>query len=262
MFNGTPVSFDNNSLQTENFLVEQISHEDSPDKEAREYPIAHADMNVIPYVTYPRKVITLSGTILPTNSGSIQETDTLVDTFKGYFTKVNGNLDIGYGGSTRRYIGTVSPAPKITRPGGLGYAKFQMTIVCQPFGRNLTPTNPISATGRTLSSYVDTFTIVGNAPTQLPTITITYTAVTTSGATAVLIGNGSSGQQISVNRTWATNDVLTVNVEKREVRVNGILIDYTGAFPELGKGTQSISYNDSLTARTFNVAVSYYARWI
>lgn len=262
MQNGNPISFDGSSLQTANFLSQDIDHEGYPEKEAKEYAIAHANRVIIPYVSYPKKIITVRGMIVPTVEGSIQETDLLVDTLKGILTKSNGNIDIGYGGSTRRYIGTASPAPVIKRPRGLASASYTITFVCQPFGRNLTPTVALSASGRTAASYFDTFTVIGNAPSQLPDITVTYSALTATGVQGVSIGNGSNGQQITVSRTWAAGDVLSVSVEKREVRVNGVLVPFTGAFPELGKGTQSLTYSDTLTTRTISIVASYYARWM
>ena len=167
MYGGTPVSFDGFDLQTANILTQTIAHETSADKIANDYDIAHANRNVIPYVGYTRRTITLMGTLVPSTPGDIIETDQLIDTFKSYFNGVNARLDIGYAGTTRRYIGTPSPDPIIDRPRGLASSTFRVSIVCQPFGMDTTPTVALHQTGRTGASYVDSFILNGTATLDL-----------------------------------------------------------------------------------------------
>lgn len=119
-----------------------------------------------------------------------------------------------------------------------------------------------AATSRTTSSYVDSITVGGTAPWQRVKATITYSAISSTGSQAVSFGNNNTGQQISVNRTWTTGDVLVVDSITRTVTVNGTVVDYTGAFPEFQPGNQAFSYSDGFTTRTFNINVVYYPEYL
>lgn len=245
-------------MQTDVIFTQDIKHNDAPSLTSSMLPLAHANRSVLPYLEYPSKTITVSGFI---KGADIPTTDSLVDTFKGYFNGLNRNLDIGYNGSVRRYIATATDV-KADRPGGLAYANFTVTFVAtRPFGQDIVASVPINVMGRTASTYSDTVVFIGSAPYQLPVITITYTAVTAATNGSVSIGNNSNGQQITVQRTWVAGDVFAVDSYQQQVTVNGLIYDFTGAFPEFQPGVQSIAYSDSFGSRTFNENVAYYAEW-
>jgi hypothetical protein len=251
----TSISFDSNSLQTSSILTASIEHASLPAKEAQLYALAHGNKSTIPYVNYPNKSIRVSGKVI---GSSVSNLDTLLDTFRGYFRGTDKNLDIGYGGSTRRYIATVN-AISIDRPGGLQYANFDIEFICtEPFGRNTTAASALTATGRTAAAYTDDHTFLGTAPFQLPIITITITAVT--GGTGFLkFANSGNGQGILITgQTFAADDIVIINCEEKSVTLNGEDIDFIGAFPEFPPGDQSFSYTDGFTTRTFDIDVDYY----
>lgn len=255
---GTAISFDGNDLQTASILTQDIPHHGGPDKSAQDFPLAHANLSSIPLVNYPGKTITITGQLV---ASSFTAMDSLEDTFKAYFSGQDKNLDIGFAGSTRRYTATAQ-AVNVERPGGLLYANFSVQFRCtQPFGQDVSATTALTATARTLSGYSDAFVFTGTAP-GIPTIaTFTYTALTGGAAASVIFGNSSTGQAITVTRTWIAGDVLVVNSLTGKVTVNGIAIDFSGAFPKFAPGSTNMTYNDTLTTRTFNVAVTYNALW-
>lgn len=255
---GTTISFDTNSLQTASILTDTIDMESIPVKDAQMYALSHANYSKIPFVSYPSRSVTVSGTIF---GSSITNLDSLLDAFRGYFIGADRNLDIGYNGGTRRFIATVNTL-KITRPGGLAFAKFSIEFICtQPFGMDTATTPALTGTGRTLASYSDAYTFLGTAPSQLPIVTITLTAIT--GTTAsIQWGNGGNGQAIFVQRTWTAADVLIIDCVNRAVTVNGTPVAFSGAFPEFNPGGQSMQYVDSFTTRTFTIGVAYTVRYL
>ena len=251
----TSISFDGNSLQTANILTASIEHETIPIKDARMHALAHANRSVIPYVQYPSRTVRISGKVI---GSSISDLDSRLDTFRSYFRDTDSNLDIGYGGSTRRYIATLN-ALAIDRPGGLLFANFEAEFVCtQPFGRNTTSTSALSASARTSAAYNDEHTFLGTAPYQLPIITIVINSVT--GGTGFLkFSNNGNGQAILISgQTFAADDEIIINCEERSVTLNGEEIDAIGAFPEFPPGAQSFSYTDGFTTRNFDIDVDYY----
>lgn len=134
----TSVSYASNDIQTSTIITSLVDHESWPDLKAAIYEIAHANKSVVPYTVFPQKPILLRGTIV---AASISALDTALDTFRGYFTGKDKNLDIGYGGGTRRYICTATSVD-IRRPDGLNHALFTVELVAtDPFGRDTFTTN-------------------------------------------------------------------------------------------------------------------------
>lgn len=259
--NGTPVSFATNSLQTSWIITQEIKHESAGTKLAIPYTLSHANGSVIPYSEYSSKMITLQGTIV---GSGVADLDAKLDTFRGYFALDGQFLDIGYAGGTRRYVATMLTLD-IDRPGGLGYAKFTVTLLTlSGFGQDTTNSNLVaSTTGITTSSRTDNVTVGGSAPWQLPVATVTLTAVSASGSQSMNFGNNNNGQQVTITRSgWASGDVVVFDSVNRIVTVNGAQFDYTGGFPELSPGSQSLGYSDSFTTRTFTYQVQYAPRWL
>lgn len=262
---GTPISFNGNSLQTSNIAVADIQgHTNLPDKDVRLYKFAHAHASDIPFEDYVGRTIKASGTLSASSASGLES---LIDTFKGYCIGNKKNLDIGWAGGTRRFIATVESAP-IPRPGGLFFANFDIKFLCtDPFGRDTAVTTAAltGATGRTASQYNDTYSFGGTAPYQYPVTTITYTALSASGSQYAVWGNGNTGQVIVVNRVWANGDVLVIDTENHNVTVNGINVYFTGAWPEFpssSQGAQTLMYYDTFNSRTFNIGMTYLARYL
>lgn len=256
------ISFNGNSLQTfdgtHGIIVQQIDHS-APNKQANAYALAHANANAIPFTEYPSRPVTISGQI---SGSSIADCDSIIDTLQGYLRTQDANLDIGYNGGTRRYIGTATSID-IKRPGGLAYANFTIIFTCQPFGQDTTTTTALNGTSRTSQTYHDTVTFNGTAPYQLPIITITFSAVSdTTNPQTVAVGNDDTGQQIAVNRVWAATDVLVIDSTTNKVTVNGIEVEFSGAFPSFAPGSRNIGYSDTFATRTMTENVVYYPMYL
>lgn len=253
----TNIVLGGNSLQTTSIITQEGDHY-SVTKDVKFFPLANANGGVMPYDNYPTRVIPLSGTL---NGGSIAATDALIDTFVSYLYGLNKTLDIDYNGSTRRFVGAIT-RQSVKRPGGLGYAKFDIEFTCtDAFGRDTTTTTAINQTGRTLGSYNDAYTFLGSAPFQLPVATITLSAVTGGTAQTIQWGNANNGQAIIVTRTWAASDVLVIDCVAKTVKVNGVEVAFSGAFPEFPPGAQILQYSDGFTTRTVAINVGYVVRY-
>jgi hypothetical protein len=250
----TSLLYNGFDLQTANILTDDIDHQSIPNKNANTYALAHANKSALPFINYPSKQITLKGTI---KGSSIADTDSRVDSFKAYFNGKDGNLDIGYNGGTRRYIGTAT-AVDVNRPKGLAYAEFTVIITCTiPFGMATSATTGINDTGNTTATDSFNVTFAGNAPIQLPVIEITLTAVT-GGANHLQVTNNANGQgMVLLGQTFANGDVIVIDSSTRKVTRNGTEIDYLGSFIEVGPGLVQFNYADGFTTRTFSFKVTY-----
>lgn len=253
------ITFGGNSLQTSQILTAEVDNVDIPQKDAQMYALAHANGSKIPFVEYPSRIVRISGKLIGT---SITNLEALIDTFKGYLVAQDQNLDFDWNGSTRRFIATVN-STAISRPGGLTYANFSVEFICtNPFGQNTATTSALSAAGRTLGTYNDAHTFLGNAPYQLPIFTYTLTAVTGGTTKTVTIGNGGNGQAISITRTWTAGEVLVIDCVAKTVTINGLAVAFSGAFPEFPPGAQTLQYSDEFTTRTFTISAVYTPGWM
>lgn len=260
------ISFDSNSLQTFNqstrvgIVTNSIDFANIPNKVLNLYQLAHANQSVIPFINYPSKQVTIAGAIV----GSTQaDLDSRLDTFRAYFNGVEKNLDINFSGATRRFTATVNTI-NITRSVNGLYATFSIEFICTiPFGYDTGSTTALNGTGRTSSVYTDNYTFLGTAPVQLPVATITLTAVSSTGSQQLFWGNNGNGQGITITRSnWTTGDVVIIDCVNRTVKVNGVSVDFTGAFPEFPPGSQAISYSDTFTSRTMTENVVYNKRYL
>lgn len=260
------ISFDSNSLQTYNYatgvgiITDNIDLDSLPTKNVSLYGQAHSNRSTIPFINYPSKTIPVTGTV---RSDTATNLDTLLDTFRSYFVGQDKNLDIAYKGSTRRYIATVNTL-NITRSANKKYAKFAIEFICTvPFGQDTSNTTALNQTGRTSNVYSDTYTFLGSAPIQLPVITITLTAVSSTGAQQLSWGNDDNGQGIVItSSTWANGDVVVIDCVNKTVTINGIAVDYTGAFPEFTPASHTFTYSDTFTSRTMTENVVYKKRYL
>lgn len=261
----TAVSIFGNDIQTASITTNNVEHEGLPTINAPVVAVAHANHSVIPYISYPDKQIVLTGRVRGT---SVADCDANLKTFRSYFAAQSGNLDIGYNGGTLRYAVTVtSPGVQVTRPRGMSYADFTVTLTCTAaFGQDTATTPALTATARTSSSYSDVFSFTGTAPYQAPIFTITLNSRTYSGVTTtatINIANASTGQSIGVTQAYANGDILVVDTAAStpNVKLNGAIVEYTGAFPYFLPGSGTMTYSDTFATRNLDESVVYTARY-
>ncbi len=260
------LTYNSNSLQTFNkstnvgINTNIINHTSIPDSIAQLYIKASANDSTVPDQEYPSKTIGLAGTI---HGSSQSDLDDRIDTFKGYFNQRDVNLDIAYGSSTRRYTAMKVNTIGIERQDKALFAKFNVELICKPFGFDTSATNLWAAkTGYTSATFTETPTIAGSAPYQLPIFTITLTAITGDGD-YVQISNDDNNQELLLYGLGLTNgDVIVIDCDQRTVTVNGVEVDYYGTFLELEPGAASITYTDGFTTRTVDVSGVYTKRWL
>lgn len=259
------ITFNSNSIQTFNpttqvgIITDDIDLDSLADRALSIYALAHANASVIPFDSFPSKTIPVTGTIVGSSTADL---DSRLDAFKAYFNGKDKNLDIEYNSSTRRFIATANGL-SIKRSANKKYAKFSLQFFCTiPFGTDTSNTTALNATARTGNVYSDSYTFLGSAPAQLPVVTITLTAVSSTGSQQLAWGNNDTGQGIVItSSTWLAGDVLVIDCVNKTVKINGVDVDFSGAFPEFSPGSHPMTYSDTFTSRTMNENVVYKKRY-
>lgn len=260
------LSYNSNNLQTYDpttkvgINTNSILHTNIPESVAELYIKANANDSTVPDQEYLTKSIALLGTIHGSSQANL---DDRIDTFKGYFVQRNKNLDIAYGSGTRRYIVMKANSVAIERQDKALYASFSIELTCKPFGFDTSTTNLWAAkSGFTGATFTETPTVGGNAPIQLPIITITINALTGTGD-YVQISNDNNGQEMLLyGLGLQADDVIVIDCDERTVTVNGTEVDYYGTLLELETGANSITYTDGFTTRSVDVSAVYTKRWM
>lgn len=260
------LTYNSNDLQTFNkttnvgIVTNAIEHTNLPEKIATLFAKADADGSSIPAINYPSKKVNIGGIIKGSTDADL---DDRIDTFKGYFTGKDKDLDIAYGSSTRRYIATANTVSVVREQKAL-FATFAIEFICtNPFGLDTATTNLWTAkTAFSSATFTETPTVGGNAPFQLPVITITINSLTGAGD-YLQISNDNNNQELLIyGQGLANGDVVVIDCEQRAVTLNGDLIDYNGTFLELEPGANSITYTDGFTTRSVDVSAVYTKRWL
>lgn len=263
--NGT-ASYNSNSFNTYSpttrvgigIVKDGIDVSSLPDKVTPIYPLADTDGNVASRATYPQKKITINGFI----AGSSQtDLDSRIDSFKSLFVKDGKNLDIYFNGASRRYVAVIDGLPIVRQDKPL-WATFTITFICQPFGSDTSSTQLFSELNHTTSAYTATPTISGNAPIQLPIITITLDALTGT-ADYIQLTNDLNGQTMLLYGLGLTaGAVIVINSITKTVTVNGVQVEVFGSFITLTPGASSISYTDGFLTRQVDIVAEYYKQYL
>lgn len=260
------LTYNSNDLQTYDPATKTgintnvIEHTNLPDSVAELYIKANASDSDVPDQEYPSKTIRLGGTIHGDDQADL---DDRIDAFKGYFAVRKKNLDIVYGSGTRRYTVLKVNSDSVVRQDKALFATFSFELVCKPFGFDTSTTNLWAAkTGFTSATFTETPTVGGNAPFQLPIITITVNSLTGTGD-YVQISNDNNGQELLLyGYGIQTGDVIVIDCVERSVTLNDVEVLPYGTFLELTPGANSITYTDGFTTRNVDVEAVYTKRWL
>lgn len=200
------------------------------------YNLARTNGAVLADKQFATKPIVVTGLIKGT---SLSNLETNIDAFNAAMGADSGNLDIFFAGATRRYP-VIAPDFSVSRPARAAlWAKFSVTFTAIDFGADTT-TSHLFAANAMNQTKTYSLPMTGSAPVQHPIITITISSATLSTQNTITASNPTTGETLSVTRTFVVADVVVINTETEEVTVNGVVVDYDGAFPSYGSGTQSL----------------------
>ncbi len=209
---------------------------------------------------YVERIITVKIAIRQNTRALTEQT---IDTLMARLQGVNKTLVVDQSGGERLYYATLADAPVQEEAGS--YVEMELIFTCTDrFGYATSSQTLLTIPTTTSSSRSDYFTVAGSALTQTPIFTITFSAVSGATSKTVIIGNSETGQEISITRTWANTDVITIDTSMLtpSVKVNGTEVDFDGAFPVFEPGQRNWYYNDNLLTRTFTGSITYTPRYV
>ncbi|MEI7632010.1 MAG: phage tail domain-containing protein [bacterium] len=172
----------------------------------------------------------------------------------------NKTLLLPMDGTPIQYTATL--ANIIFKDVGGGYAQFNLEFTAtDPYGYAPIKTNLLLANANTASTKQYNFLEVIGGTVKTPfEITLHISVIT--GTTGNITFTNQAGETITVTKTWVAQDILTIDTLLHEVKVNGVLTDYTGLFFELTPDDTYITYTDTFTTRTVETTMKYRQRFL
>jgi len=245
------ISFNSYSLQTSSIIIEKIFHTSLPDYTLSTEQLARRDKSIITSEYYIKKVITAEGHIIGT---SVADLDNKIDALKQNLQGSNLNLDIGYSSGTRRYLATVRKIDIEREHYNNYWCPVIIEFLCaDPFGRATSSTNH-SLDAQTTSPFTLAMTMGGTTPAY-PVITLTCDAITS--VSAITIKNITTGDFITVTRTFLATNVLQIDCNNQTVKVGTTEVDFSGVFPSFVVGANSVEITVAGTSFSIDLDVDY-----
>lgn len=219
--------------------------------------IANRDKSVLSIANYSDKKINV---LVEIGQNTRELLDDAIDVLYKFLQPQEAALVVSVGSGTRQWTATLANVSISDVLGG--HALLDIEFQCSdPIGRDVNTTQ-LFTTALTGSTSNTNFVVGGTAYWQQPKITITYSALTGGSSAQIRVGNDATGQQIIITRTMVAGDVLEIDSMLGTVKVNGVEVAYTGAFPQWNPGSGTLSYEDSMTTRTFTMTGVYYKRYV
>lgn len=231
------VSFAGTSLQTSNIVCTGIQHENVAQKSINVQKFALREGGKFTSVSFDVKRITLAGYI---KGSSQSDLEGRTDDFKKLLNRLEQDLDIEYRGGIRRFKATMTSLLFDRQHWNLDYLPWEATFTISnpPLGKSIdtstiedlanTASGAVTATGEYdgYADYTGTFR-------PRPIIKITFNSV--NGFRQMDFENVDDDGYFNRTRIQGVKlydgDVITIDIERSEVALNGTPVDFMFGFP-------------------------------
>ena len=237
------ITFNTFDLQDSNFRTKDIIYRNYPARTIDLEPYPRRDGFRFVNSYYELKNITVKGTLTRDTEANLK---TSVDTLKENLHTEEGNLDIGDGATTMRYVCTVASVDVPEEHYHITRVPYVINFRCQPFGKETSTTNDSqSITQASPSPFLGTFDPIGSIGPR-PTLKWTTNGAPTAAITQIKFDNTTTTDVITVPSLVldASGDYLIIDTEAMTVKVSidggaETEVDYTGVFPLFDAGSNS-----------------------
>ena len=261
------IKFNNHSLQTTAdpsaiILTSNIVYNNLPEKVFVLREDSIRDGFEVVDVRYSQKIITINGWLISDSGANLK---TLIDNFKNYLRPNESNLDIETYPGSGEYIRWIASTRTIEIPEEhwqVTQKPFRVEFLCKPFGKATSSTtiNLNSGSNITTSPYEETIFVDGTYRTK-PVITITINSET--NMTAFKFENDTNDDYIQVSTSFSASDILEIDCENETVKLNGSIEDFTGVFPYLEPGDNSLILTATDSGSfSYTVSVKYISTYL
>lgn len=243
----TSVQFDSTEILNSTYTPRFAQHESAPDRVLDLAPLAQEGGSVLVSERYGEKRIVVQGVLSAASAAALEAA---IDSFKELFSRIEKNLDISWGGSTRRYVATCVRHTFNRDHYNINFVPWTAEfVVPSGEGKDTTTTTPNEAEALSVTPSVnyDTTTVV-IAGSKAPKPTITFAGADFASIKGMEYKNEDTGERLIVTYPgdWsAGGDAVVINCDAKTVRgdvVDGVdkPLNFYGIFPRFAIGTNNI----------------------
>lgn len=248
------------ALSTASFFeIDQVRLDAFPDKSVTTTELADTDGEYVLGQKYGAKPVYVKGHFAAPQRWDYEKgRDELA-----YLLNVNRNvgIQVEQSGEQRRFQGLYENIRFDYKERGFVLVEIDFRITGS-FGETVETSKPVNEQAFT-EQFDTSFNVGGSAETR-PIVTLGLNSIspTATPVTMTFIFNSSNVRsRVEVTRLWSDNDTIVLDSKKREVRVNGSMVEYSGMLPKLLSNTQ-VTILDDADTRDGYVTIEYNKRWL
>lgn len=250
LFNGVDID------QLRGVTIYSIDPYTLPNRQHNVFPLARRSGQKISSSFYVSRTINLGIYINGVNKADAEK---ILDSLYSIIQTTEATLTLPQSGMARNYIASYNSQTINSQSGG--FLDISFNFICSDsfgYDTNYTVINPKTtyASGNLTFPY----TQGGTADIQLPHIEIKFLGATPVTGT-VTVGNQNTGQVINITNTFNQYDIIKIDTKDLYVRINDVDVAFTGSFPEMGLGLQTLYYLDTFTSRSIELFAYVYNRY-
>lgn len=254
---GSSLVFNGYDLQSSDVITSILIQDNTPSRDFDTSSIPRGDGEIIIGDYWRRKVVKVKGIIKKTTSALL---DAELDAMKKALRVPEGILDIKVphnDGTVRRYQATLINGNAMfddRQNYHVTFCPFQAEFVtAEPFGHSVLYDS---------SSFLDKTDLVFNEQIDnlgtvraKPVVILNFTAV--SSVVAISFKNNTTGEEIKLTNAITAGDYVKFDSEEMQVTINGTVHDFTGAFPTLETGANSITITVTASSCTYDLTIKH-----
>jgi len=229
------IYFDGQLLNSAQVVCNKLNRQDMPERFLQQENLAFQDGFITQKALWKERKVIIEGIITATTENIFQN---VLDALKSKLKGINKNLSLPYvrNETSVNYKATLVSFKCPEEHYNLTFIPWRAEFVCQPYGFGTLTYNAQSFNVVTTPFY-SSVQVGGFQPT-LPVHTITFEATTSASSCALY--NTTNGQGCDITHALTTGDILIINTLTQTVTLNGTQIDFSGLFPELESGSNSL----------------------
>ncbi len=246
--------FNGYDLQSSSVISSILVQDNMPERNFETSPVPRGDGEIVTGDFWRRKMILIKG-VIKKNTNALLEAE--IDAMKKALAKGEGDLDIKIAETVRRYKATLINGSSVfseRRGFHITFCPFELSFVTvDPFATlpNYTSKGFIGTTDLSFDEQIDND---GTIRTK-PVVILNFTSAT--NVTAISFKNNTRSEEIKLTKNIVAGDYVKFDSETFEVTVNGVIQDYTGAFPLLDTGANSITITVTADNANYDLTVKH-----
>lgn len=233
------IKYDNTEILTSSYIPRFVKHESATERELSFLSLARDDGSVLINDRRGMKTIQLQGILTATTQALLE---VAIDSFKELFSRQQKNLDLSWGGSTRRYVATCKSHDFNRDHFHLKFVPWTAEfVVFSGVGKDTTITAEKNAVSVNANPYAWKSTFAGTARPK-PLITLLFGAGHTAPR-GIELKNTDNDQRIVYNKqsgVLVNGDSIIFDLEEKKLTRGGTEEGFYGLFPEMIVGENNL----------------------